>query len=96
MNWTDATARTETEAALAVLEGAADAAFGIETVAKRFKLGFVPVTVERYDVLIAQNDFFGPAFQKLMVFARGPGFAKKADSLGGYDIALLGTSPVRG
>ena len=96
VNWSDTMARTETEAALAVLEGAADAAFGIETVARRFKLGFVPVTTERYDILIAQHDFFGPAFQKLMVFARSRTFAEKAWSLGGYDITLLGTTPQRG
>lgn len=93
VNWSETTARTETEAALAVLEGAADATFGIETVAKRFKLAFLPVATERYDILIAPNDFFAPAFQKLLVFARGPAFAAKADALGGYDISLLGTTP---
>lgn len=91
--WTTTTARTETEAALAVLEGAADATFGIETVAKRFKLTFVPVTTERYDILISQHDFFAPPFQKLLVFARGSAFAEKAEALGGYDISLLGTTP---
>ena len=96
VNWSGSTARTETEAALAVLEGEADATFGIETVAKRFKLTFVPVATERYDILIAQNDFFAPAFQKLLVFARCAAFAEKAGTLGGYDISLLGTTPERG
>jgi len=96
VNWSETTARTETEAALAVLEGAADATFGIETVAKRFKLTFVPVATERYDILIAQHDFFAPPFQKLMVFARSKAFAEKAEMLGGYDITLLGTTPERG
>ncbi|RVU34285.1 helix-turn-helix domain-containing protein [Hwanghaeella grinnelliae] len=95
VNWSETAARTETEAALAVLEGAADATFGIETVAKRFKLTFVPVATERYDILIAQNDFFASAFQKLLVFARCAAFAEKAAALGGYDIALLGTTPDR-
>ncbi|WP_425405357.1 substrate-binding domain-containing protein [Hwanghaeella sp.] len=96
VNWSATTARTETEAALAVLEGQADAAFGIEAVARRFKLTFVPVATERYDILITQADFFSPAFQALLVFARDDAFAEKADGLGGYDISLLGTTPVRG
>lgn len=93
--WSETTARTETEAALAVLEGAADVAFGIETVARRFRLTFVPVTTERYDILISRDDFFAPVFQKLLVFARSAGFAGKADTLGGYDVTLLGTMPDR-
>ncbi len=96
VNWSDTTARSETEAALAVLEGQADVAFGIETVAKRFKLTFVPVATERYDILIDQHDFFAPPFQKLLAFARGRVFAEKAETLCGYNITLLGTTPERG
>ena len=39
--WTD-TARTESDAALAVLEGKADATLGLRAMAEQLRLGFVP------------------------------------------------------
>ena len=84
-------ARNETEAAMAILEGKADAALAVAAAAHRLKLGFVPLVRERYDLAMRRRDYFEPPFQKLLATARGPAFATRAAELGGYDISGLGT-----
>jgi excisionase family DNA binding protein len=79
-------ARDERDAALAVLDGRADAAFGLEASARQFKLDFVPVCEERFDILVARREWFEPSFQALVAFTRTPAFAEMARSLGGYRV----------
>ncbi|HEX6114864.1 MAG TPA: helix-turn-helix transcriptional regulator [Geminicoccaceae bacterium] len=83
-------ARSEADVALAVAEGKADAGFAIETVARQFRLGFVPLFRERYDLAVWRRDYFEPPLQKLLAFCRTPAFKKRADELGGYDASALG------
>jgi putative molybdopterin biosynthesis protein len=83
-------ARTETEAATAIVEGDADAAFGLEAVAARFKLAFVPVIRERFDLLVDRRAWFEPPLQTLFAFARTPAFATRAAAHPGYDVSGLG------
>ncbi len=84
-------ARTETEAAAAVASGKADAAPGLEAVARQFGLPFVPTVRERFDLLVERRAWFEPPMQALFRFARTDAFAAKARDLGGYDISGLGT-----
>lgn len=86
----DPIARTETDAAAAVAEGLSDAAFGVESAAKRFGLAFAPLAQERYDLAIDRRDYFEPPFQALLAFARTRRFQEEAQRLGGYDVAGLG------
>lgn len=79
-------ARSETEVALAVLDGKADAGFGIHAVAKRFRLAFVALHTERYDLALARRAYFEPPFQTLLAFARSPECIEYARQLGGYDL----------
>ncbi len=88
--WTDAVARTETEAASMVAQGEADAAAGLGSAAAPFGLGFLPLTDEGFDLAIDRRAYFDPPLQRLFAFARGPAFAAKAAALGGYDLAPLG------
>src|SRR5699024_7004099 len=83
-------ARNERDAALAVADGVADAALGIAAVAHQYRLDFVALHAERYDLLLHRRDFFEPPLQALFEFARTPAFADKAHALGGYDITDLG------
>lgn len=83
-------ARSETDVALAVLEDKADAGFGIAAVARQFRLDFIPLHRERYDLVIGRRDYFEPPFQSLLEFARSPRFMERAADLGGYDISGLG------
>lgn len=85
-----ATARTETEAAVAVLEGKADAAFGLLGLARQYRLGFVPLMRERFDLLVERRAWFESPFQRLLAFCRSPGFARRAAELGGYDMKGMG------
>ncbi len=84
-------ALTEIEVAAAVAEGKADAGFAIAAAARPFRLDFVPLVEERYDLAIWRSAYFEPPLQALMTFARSARFAERAAELGGYDVSGLGT-----
>ncbi|WP_186396937.1 helix-turn-helix transcriptional regulator [Stappia sp. TSB10GB4] len=88
--------RDEREAALAVLDGRADAAFGLAASARQFRLDFVPVCEERFDLLVSRRDWFEPPFQALIAFSRTPAFAQMAETLGGYRIDGIWTPHFNG
>jgi molybdate-binding protein len=88
--WTD-TARTESDAALAVLEGKADAALGLRAMAEQLRLGFVPLVRERYDLLVDRAAWFDPPMQRLVAFCHSPAFQAKAAVFTGYDVTGFGT-----
>jgi len=87
----DDLARTETEAAAAVAAGKADAAPGLEAVAKQFGLGFLPTKQEIFDLIVYRHAWFEPPMQRLLGFAQTAAFKARAQELGGYDISRLGT-----
>jgi excisionase family DNA binding protein len=82
--------RSETELALAVRDGKADAGFGIAAVARQCRVDFVPLHRERYDLVIRRWEYFEPPFQRLLAFTRTPRFVEKAAEFGGYDITGVG------
>jgi molybdate-binding protein len=51
----------------------------------------VPLTRERFDVVVYRRAYFEPPFQRFVKFCESPAFAAKAGELGGYDISGLGT-----
>jgi putative molybdopterin biosynthesis protein len=82
-------ARSEADAALAVADSKADVAFGLFCLARQFRLSFVPVTRERYDLVVDRRAWFEPPLQRLAAFCRSPDLARKALELGGYDLSGL-------
>jgi excisionase family DNA binding protein len=82
--------RSETDLAMALADGRADVGLGIEAAARQFKLDFVPLIEERFDLLVWRKAFFDPSFQKLLALCRSEKFAAKAAALGGYDISDFG------
>ena len=84
-------ARTEAEAAAAVASGQAEAAPGLAAMARQFRLDFVPLVTERYDIAIDRRAYFEPRWQALAAFCRSSAFAAKAEELGGYDLSGHGT-----
>jgi putative molybdopterin biosynthesis protein len=82
--------RSETEVALAVREGRADAGLGIFAVAAQFGLGFVPLHRERYDLVVWRRAYFEPPFQSLIAFTRTAAFEERARQSAGYDVTGLG------
>lgn len=87
----DPPARSEADVALAVADGKADAGLAVETVARQYRLDFLPLFRERYDLAVWRRDWFEPPLRKLISFARAPAFVERAEELGGYDITGLGT-----
>ena len=84
-------ARTESDAAAAVAAGDADAALGIEAMARRFHLPFLPLVEERFDLLVDRRAYFTDPVQALLAFARGDTLQRKAAAMGGYDLSETGT-----
>ena len=84
-------ARSETEVALAVLEGKADCGLAIEAAARQHRLDFVPLIEERYDLVLMRRDYFEAPVQALLATARTKAFGARARELGGYRIGGLGT-----
>lgn len=76
-----------THAAVAayVGSGMADAAFGVETGARRFGLDFIPVIVERYFLACRQDALRLPVLQPALAIMQRPQFRTKVNGLPGYD-----------
>jgi len=83
-------ARAETDLAAAIAEGRADAGFGIEAAARAHGLTFIPLAVERLDLVTRRRDAFEPPFQSLLVFTRTAEFMRGAKALRGYDVSGTG------
>jgi excisionase family DNA binding protein len=84
-------ARSETDAAMMILEGRAKIAFGLEAAARQLQLGFMPVLSERFDLIVDRKAWFDPPFQALLKFLPSEAFSERALAIGGYDISGLGT-----
>ncbi len=84
-------ARTENDAASAVAAGEADAAPGIEAMARQFHLPFLPLVRERFDLLIDRRAYFTERVQALAAFAQSDAFRRKAAAMGGYDLSEAGS-----
>ncbi len=86
----DSVARTEADVALPVLNGAADAAFGLQSVAHQLRLGYVDLLEERFDLLVWRQAYFSEEFQQLIKFLLSDTFTAQAAGMTGYDIGGLG------
>jgi molybdate-binding protein len=81
---------SETDVGLAIVEGRADAGLAIEAVARRFRLTFVPLAEERFDLAMRRKSYFEAPAQKLFAFAGTTAFKRRAAALGGYDVGGTG------
>ncbi len=79
-----APARSEVDAVLAVQESKADATFGLASLAAQYKLGFVPIIEERFDLLVDRRAWFEPDWQSLIEFCRSKVFEPRVGELNGY------------
>jgi molybdate-binding protein len=75
---------------LRVLRGEADAGVASRAVATVLSLGFVPLTRERFDLVIPRDTFFRPPIQTLLEAIRSERFRRGLERLGGYDWAQTG------
>lgn len=82
---------THFEAACAVAEGRADASLGIEAAALAYGLGFVPLTTERYDLVIPAAIWDTSPLQALAEWLGSPAARATIAELGGYDVGKTGS-----
>ncbi len=82
--------RAETDLAATIAAGHADTGLGIEAAARAHDLTFIPLTVERLDLVARRRDAFEAPLQALLAFARTAEFAREAQRLGGYDVTAAG------
>ena len=83
-------AGNETDLGLAVLEGKADAGLAIAEVAQQYRLDFIPLKRERFDLLVRRRDYFEEPMVKLLAFAQSDPFLVRAAEMAGYDVSGLG------
>lgn len=90
LNAVGSAALTESDLAQRIRDGEADVGLGCASAAHAANLAFVPLIEERFDLLLRRRDFFEPPLQALFTFARSTTFAKRAESMRGYDVTETG------
>ncbi|MBM9514304.1 molybdopterin biosynthesis protein [Desulfogranum marinum] len=81
---------THMAVAVAVLSGKADMGLGIMSAAKALELDFIPVTEERYDLLIDEAYLELPMIQTLLAIINSEPFQQTLESMGGYSTRETG------
>ena len=81
---------TGPDIAQAVRAGRVDCGVATRSVALAAGLDFMPLTWERFDLVVRQRDYFLPGPQALFNFVRSAGLFERAEELGGYDLSDAG------
>ena len=81
---------THMAVAVAVLSGRADAGLAIYSSAKALNLDFVPVTTERYDLVIPEIFWNEPKISAMLDIIGTDGFKKAVSKMGGYGVEQTG------
>lgn len=82
---------TGPDIAQAVRAGRVDCGIATRSVARAAGLDFLPLTWERFDLVLRQRDYFMPGPQALFDFMRASVMRDRAAELGGYDVSDAGT-----
>ncbi len=75
---------------LEILSGRANAGPCIRAVAELLNLDFLPITLERFDLLILKDRFFDKGVQHFLAFLNEPEFKELGEDLAGYDLKFSG------
>ncbi len=81
---------SEQDAVLSVVDGEADVAFGLGSVASQYGLSFNPLVEEEFDLLVDRAAYFNAPFQAFLAFCWSETFSARADAQAGYTVAGLG------
>ncbi len=81
---------THLEVGLAVLSGKADAGIATGSVASMLGLDFIPLSTERFDMVLARDNFFKRQVQALITVLRSDEFKNQAGAFGHYDFKCSG------
>jgi excisionase family DNA binding protein len=83
-------AHTGPDVAQAIRSGQAGCGVATRAVATAAGVGFVPLCVERFDLIMRQRDYFRPPLQALLKLLASSRFASRAAELGGFDVSQAG------
>lgn len=81
---------THMAAAVAVAEGATDAALGIRAAATALNLDFLPLAEERYDLIIPEKHYSTKGVKQFMEMVHSAEFKRRVEQLGGYNTEVTG------
>ncbi|OPY07004.1 MAG: PBP superfamily domain protein [Syntrophus sp. PtaB.Bin001] len=81
---------THLEVGLAVLSGEADVGIASIAIANLLGLNFVPITRERFDMVLDQNTFFKKTVQALMDVLHDKEFLQRVEKISRYDFTDSG------
>jgi putative molybdopterin biosynthesis protein len=81
---------THLAVAAAIAAGRADAGLGIMAAAQAFRLDFVPVATEPYDLVVAPGTLESPRLAPLWALLRSDRFQASVERLGGYSVKEMG------
>jgi putative molybdopterin biosynthesis protein len=84
-------APTGPDIAQAIRSGHADCGIATYAVAAAAGVGFVPLCIERFDLLMRQRDYFRAPLQTFLKLLADPRFAGRAAELGGLDVSCAGS-----
>lgn len=88
--YAEGVARTEADLGGMIVDGKADVGLAIGAAASMFRLDFIPLHEEQFDLVVRRREYFEPPVQALLAFTRTPAFEIRAGELGGYDIGSTG------
>ena len=86
----DKEAQTHSEVSRAIAEMQADVGLGLETAALAYGLGFIPLTKERYDLVIPAEAWEKEPIPALVSWLTGDRAKESIMHLGGYDVRETG------
>jgi putative molybdopterin biosynthesis protein len=81
---------THMAVAVAVLSGKADAGLGIMAAARALDLDFIPITEERYDLIIPTRFLDLPMIRQVITIIGSKNFKEAVERLGGYSTRETG------
>ena len=80
--------------AVSVLSGKSDTGLGIMAAARALKLDFIPLTEERYDLIIPTRVLELPMIKQLLQIIQRDDFQKAVEAMGGYSTRETGTKRI--
>ena len=81
---------TGDDLAFAIQTGEADCGVATRAVAAARGLAFLPLTWERFDLVMRRRTYFDPGPQALLAFIRSDECRQHAEALGGLDLSDAG------
>jgi putative molybdopterin biosynthesis protein len=81
---------THMEVGLKILAGEADSGLAVRAIVRPLGLDFLPLTQERFDLLIPRDRFSSPSIQTLLEIVGSKEFRAGVELMGGYDVSEAG------